>query len=534
MLRFDRLPEADKAIVSERIKRDKNFRIKYCEHDKKMFAIYYFKNLMTHAIPGFHDDYYDFASTDKNVCLVWYRWCAKSWVFGLIDIVHDICYKKEKFIIFLAYNKWDAAWKVRNIVTALKTNKKLTNDFWYLFEDERSWKKDLNKMPESKSVSKFITTNSIRVEAFSMDQAARWFVFYDDNWELIRPSKVVADDIAVLANSRNKDTVDKDYTFLMEELLGWVKWKIIFLLNAISEYCITSKLKEQFKDNPNWIFHEVAIIWEDWNLTWPSKYVWTQEEAREHNKWKLKSYWVESIEMFKSRWLKAFNTNYMNVPEIALWDPVFDVDLVEAVIPKKAIRKHTLRVNKKKFELFVYSEEKWVSAWVDVANWGWWDNSSITLTDVHWRLVAQWVSNIIEPYELAALIRSIHYSLKYHYYKNALVIEKNNSGIAVIQELRHDKYIYRLIYRKRTEANVKDTPTNQVWFPTSQSSKEILKWEIDKRLETRTLDASFEELYEMKRYVIDDKWAYNAAPWSKDDRVISKWLSYMWLLYRKN
>lgn len=533
MLRIDNLPLSDQAYISERIKIDKDFRIQYCRHDKKMFAVYYFWKLMTHWIPDFHNNYYDWAQSDKNLCLVWYRWCAKTAIFWLIDIVHDIVYKVESFIIFLAYNKTDSSWKLRNIVTALKTNKLITDDFWYLFEDQFSWKKILNKMPESKSVSKFITTNWIRIEAFSMDQAARWFVFYDDRWEFIRPSKVVADDVAVLANSRNKDIVDKDYRFLMEELLWWVKWRIIFLLNAVSEYCITSKLKEQFKNNENWIFDEKAII-ENWKITWPWKYVWTQKEAKEYNKWKHKKLHVESIEEFKSRWIKSFDVNYMNIPQIVVWDPVFDQDLLQAIKPKPAIRKIVLTVNKKRFEFFIYSEKKWVSAWVDVSNWGWWDNSSITLVDEIWELVAQWASNEIEPYELAHLIKAIHYNLKYIYFKNCLVIEKNNSWIAVVQELRHDKYLYRLIYRKRPDAKVKDAPTNELWFATTESSKEMLKWELDKKLENRKLDLSFDELYEFKRYIIDENWRYNASPGEKDDRVISRWLALMWLLYKKN
>lgn len=532
MLRIENLPKSEQDIVLHKIKTDQAFRIQYCEHDKKMFAIFYFWKVMTHWIPDFHDNYYDWAQSWKNLCLIWYRWCAKTAIYWLIDIVHDIVYKKESFIVFLAYNKTDSSWKLRNIITALKTNKLITNDFWFLFENEDSRKRNLTKMQESKSIWKFITTNSIRVEAFSMDQAARWFVFYDDEWEFIRPSKVVADDVAVLANSRNKDIVDKDFNFLTEELLWWVKGKIIFLLNAVSEYCITSKLKTQFEHNESWIFDEKAMI-EDWEITWPQKYVWTDKEKRALNKWKHKRFHVESIEEFKSRWVKSFDVNYMNVPYIVVWDTVFDADLLEAIKPKSAIRKHTLTVNKKKFELFVYSECKTVSLWVDVSNWGWWDNSSITWTDDKWELVIQWASNEIEPYELAFLIKAIHRNLKYSIYKNCLVIEKNNSWIAVVQELRHDKFIYRLIYRKRQEAKIKDIQTNELWFHTLDSSKEMLKWELDKKLKNRKLDLSYDELHEFKRYIIDDKWKYNASPGEKDDRVISRWLALMWLLYKK-
>lgn len=488
---------------------------------------------MTHWIPDFHNDYYDWAQLEKNLCLIGYRWCAKTGIFWLIYICWCIVYKRESFIVFLAYNKGDSSGKVRNIITALKTNKKITNDFGFMFEDADSRKKSPNKMPESKSISKFITTNSIRVEAFSMDQNARWFVFYDDEGNFIRPSLVVADDIAVLKNSRNKDTVDKDFKFLTEELLGWVKWRIIFLLNAISEYSLPELLKKQFIHDKNWIFNEKAII-ENEKLTWPQKYVFTEAEAEQYNLWKPKSHRVESIEMLKWRWIKSFNANYLNLPEIALGDPVFDQDSLEAVIAIKPIRKHSLTVNKKRFELFIYSEEKIVSVWVDVSNgWGW-DNSSITWTDARWKLVFQWAANNIEPYELAYLVKAIVYNLKYGIYKNALVIEKNNSGIAVIQELRHDKFLYRLIYRKRTDWKIEDTPTNEVGFATTLSSKEVLKGELDKKIENRTIDLSEEELYEFKRYVYNEVGQMWAAPGGKDDRVISRGLALIGLLYKKD
>ncbi len=533
MLRLKYFPKSEQEKILFKVKTDKDFRIRYCEHDFKMFCAYYFGKMMTHGIPDFHEDYYDWNQLEKNLCLIGYRGCAKTGVFGLMGIVYDIVYKKENFILFLAYNKGDAAGKLRNIITALKTNKKLTADFGFLFQDTNSGKKDLEKMQESKSVGKFVTTNSIRVEAFSMDQNARGFVFYDDEGNYVRPSKVVADDIAVLKNSRNKDTVDKDFKFLTEELLGWVKGKVIFLMNAISEYSLPELLKKQFQHDKSWIFNEKAII-EDWKLTWDAKYVWTEAEAEAFNLGKPKSHRVESIEMLKGRGLKAFNTNYMNKPEISLGDPVFNLDALEDITAKKPIRKHIITVNKKRFELFVYSEVKQVSMGVDVSNGGGWDNSSVTWNDTKGNLVFQGANNTIEPYELAHIIKHIIYDLKYGVYKNALVIEKNNSGIAVIQELRHDKFIYRLIYRKRTTWKIEDAPTNEVGFATTQSSKGILAGELDKKIENRTIDMSEEELYEFKRYIYDEVGAMNAASGAKDDRVISRGLALMGLLYRKD
>ncbi len=533
MLRFDRLEDNDREKVLHKLKTDKAFRIQYCREDLKMFAIFYFWVMMTHGIPDFHDDYYDWAQQEENLCLIGYRGCAKTGIYGLIYITWCIVYKLQSFIIFLAFNKADASGKLRNIITALKTNKKLTKDFGYLFEDSESRKKSHNKMPESKGVSKFITTNSIRVEAFSMDQGARWFVFYDDDGNFVRPSLVVADDVAVLKNSRNKEIVDKDFKFLTEELMGWVKGRIIFLLNAVSEYSLPELLKRQFMNTKGWIFNEKAIV-EDGLLTWPQKYVMTEAEAEEYNQDIPKSHYVESIEKFKWRGLKSFNANYMNIPDIAVGDPVFDADSLEKAKIVKPIRVVTLTVNRKKFQLLIFSEERRVSVGVDVSNGGGWDNSSITGTDLKWNLVFQGADNTIEPYELAHLVKAIHYNLKYAIYKNALVIEKNNSGIAVIQELRHDKFLYRLIYRKRTDGKIEDTPTNEVGFATTAPSKEILKGELDKKIENRTIDLSEEEAYEFKRYVYDDVGAMNAAAWSKDDRVISRWLALIGLLYRKD
>lgn len=61
-----------------------------------------------------------------------------------------------------------------------------------------------------------------------------------------------------------------------------MKGRIIFLLNAISEYSLPELLKKQFFNNPGWIFDEVAIIEND-KITWPQKYVMTEAEAIAYN-----------------------------------------------------------------------------------------------------------------------------------------------------------------------------------------------------------------------------------------------------------
>ena len=48
MLRLENLPLSEQQYIKEKVKSDRDFRIKYCEHDKKMFAIFYFGRLMTH------------------------------------------------------------------------------------------------------------------------------------------------------------------------------------------------------------------------------------------------------------------------------------------------------------------------------------------------------------------------------------------------------------------------------------------------------------------------------------------------------
>gem|GEM_PF-5855134 len=62
-MRVENFPLKKRREILLNIKNDREFRIQYCEHDKKMFANYYFENIMTHEAPDFHNDYYNFAES---------------------------------------------------------------------------------------------------------------------------------------------------------------------------------------------------------------------------------------------------------------------------------------------------------------------------------------------------------------------------------------------------------------------------------------------------------------------------------------
>jgi len=456
----------------------------------------------------------------------------------LIYIVWCIAYQKEKFIMFLAFSKQDATWKLRNIITALKSNPKIHNDFWFLYEDENSRKKNLKGMPTTRQVSKFITTTWIRVESFSIEWTARWFVFYNEEWELIRPSLLLADDLSVVKNSLNKDTVDKQMEFITSELMGWIKWRFIFLFNAVSEYCLSTELEKQFKWQSDWIVDEVKII-EDWKLTWPSKYMWTKKEADDYNKTVEKIYYVESIEQLKSRWEGSFNCNYLNLPEFTIWDPVFNKQKLIEIWEIKPFKIVRITIEDRPIELQIFKE--WFDKWyfdytfcgVDTASGQGWDSDSTSLTwmDHNWSLYATVNSNILNFTVTQKLLSYLHMNYWITYQKNSLIIERNYLWLALIEEIKKkDIVIFKKCYISDTWDKKTNKFTNTVGWNTTQTSKEKLKEWLNMAIEQNKIQFNKQELHEFKWWVMQEKWErivyepdnINAT---HDDTIISKWLA---------
>ena len=99
------------------INEDKAFRLKYFEYDFYAFAIYYFGHNFITWIKDFHKAIYWILTKNTNAIIIGFRESWKTAIVALFYVVWIISYRKQKFILFMAYDLDSATDKVLNIST---------------------------------------------------------------------------------------------------------------------------------------------------------------------------------------------------------------------------------------------------------------------------------------------------------------------------------------------------------------------------------------------------------------------------------
>ena len=528
--------EKQREIIKSNMIDNPAFRVWYCEHDFYVFCVYYFSDTFNFNIQEFHKYWYKLASSNNNLLIVAFRSSGKTAIFWLFYIIYCICYKREEFILFLAFTQKDATLKITNIINALKTNKKLIQDFGYIYQDDSSLKRGKDKAIETKTQSKFITTNGILVQAISLDVWVRGLQFYNNEWEIIRPSFVLADDVDILKSVKNVDVIDKNEQFILSELFGWLEGRFIFLWNIVAEDGVVPRLINKYKESKKVITNKVALV-EDWEITWKDKFVKTEEEAQQLNQARISNWQsgiVKSIEELKKDGVQAYNSNYLNIPYIVLWDPVFITENVERIQTKKPIKTIQFKVwsynedsKPRIVDLLIYKEiTEQLCIWVDVWGGNWWDYTDITWVTRHNELVFRLRSNLIKTEQTSAIIKHLYYNYNIRPYKNALWIERNSLWIAVVNGLMDDTDIYRKIYLKRPKWKVNEKPSKDRGWHTNAETKEIMIWDLRALVDNNKLEIDETQKREIKTYIIDEDGSYNAQSGCYDDSVISRAISY--------
>lgn len=256
----------------EDIINDREKRIFAAGQSSLFFSLYYFQHYHHFKMPDFHRDWYRDLDDDKiqGIMMIGFRECAKTSIAKIKEI-QNICYKKRNFIIWTSKDISKARANLFDIALELQTNKRIIEDFGQLFwenniEDER--------YSQKKSIGEFITSNGVKVKAYSTGQSPRGEVYGD-----VRPDEVILDDY------ENLETIDSEaYTnevkFYIDELLSGLggSAKIISLSNRLTFGGSVSYLENRVKELPNWRVYDIPVI-KDGEITWKDKYVRTDLEA---------------------------------------------------------------------------------------------------------------------------------------------------------------------------------------------------------------------------------------------------------------
>lgn len=540
-------PLKERKEIWEQIETDKAFRLLYFMNDFYAWALYYFWHNFITGVKDFHKMIYLFCVDPKSALIIWFRESWKTAIVALLYVVWCISTEKEDFILFMAYDLESAKDKVLNVSNFLRSNKKFKADYGLLFDDWNSrGKTALERVNQQKTMSKFVTTTWIKVEAVSLKNMKRWKQLLDEEWNIIRPSLLIADDLDIEESVRNKRIIEENTSKIQSWVLRSIRWKAIFLWNIVTTDWIIQRLEEIYKDH--WNTTRISLI-ENWKITWEERYVWKQAEADRINKekygWKLVVQSIETLSIDK----ESFNSDFLNLPKIIIWDPVFDIEKIEECKILKVYYIFKIRVEDREVELKIFKKDfkkdfyDYLYAWIDVWWWGWWDsdNSSLTFLDKDWELYATIASNIINYSHIRQILSILHSGYWFHFFNNSLWIEKNFLWTALIEELKkHDKVLFKKCFIPTAEWKKVTQYTNVVWWNTTHSSKEKLKEDLRKIIIQTKISFEEEEQKEFKFWVKTEKdWKIIYEPDNincfHDDRIISRWIAtQMFLNYNPN
>lgn len=421
-----------------------------CEKEPVYFFVYYFPQFFTYPIAPFHWDMYDDLKDlrDGNITqLAWiaFRESAKT-SLAKMYIMYCIAYKKKHYINYDSFTKKNAEKALFDITVQLQTNQKLIADFGQLYNEPSTREKKTKK-----TISDFLTSNGIKVEAFSTNEPTRGRIHGEH-----RPDLFILDDFE---NNKTKDSLAYTEAVIshIDEMQGGLAptASVIYLGNYITETGSVDWIISQAENNDRMRVRKVAII-ENGKPTWPGKYTLTNQEASLNNK--------VSIEQ-KRKEIEHFEAEMMNNP-YSPEDLFFDRDKVEKAIenakePDNIVAGVHIWGSYKPHHRYAIGADTSEGIGKD-------SNTLVTIDFTTGEAIATYADANISPDQFAYVLKDTG-----NRYGECLVApERNNTGFATITELKN---IYDNIYQEIRRGTVIDQTTKRLGFNTTSSTKpEIL------------------------------------------------------------
>lgn len=283
------MKEKHRDVYNELISATKEERVEACRNSLLLFSLLYFNKYHTHDMPLFHEEMYEDASYRKYDGLMWimFRESAKT-SLARIKIIHAIVYHTHNFIIWTSFDEKKAGANLHSIALELQTNERLNQDFGQLFYEPNMDSSDVDdqyalstgtpvvrRFSQKKSIKEFITTNKVKVKAYSTGMSIRGETFGQ-----YRPELIVLDDIETMKTAVSQARTEQVINYIDEMLYGAAAYANFLVLgNRITYNGSIQYLEDKVSTEKRWRVHDVAVI--DPNtaeITWPDKYVHTDVE----------------------------------------------------------------------------------------------------------------------------------------------------------------------------------------------------------------------------------------------------------------
>jgi len=176
--------------------------IRFVFADRENIAIYskfFFPHIIRGKVPDFHLEWYKQYFSDTDEVLAAPRGFAKSTIFGIIGLSHDIVYENEEYIIYTSKNHASTVKFLEPIKTEFRSNKLLR---WVYGDLTPKNTKDEHSGKDREDI---FDVNNIRIEAVSFEKNPRGFRYGNK-----RPTKIILDDVEDDERVLNPDLRLKD------------------------------------------------------------------------------------------------------------------------------------------------------------------------------------------------------------------------------------------------------------------------------------------------------------------------------------
>ena len=278
------------------------------------FCNYYFREYYSFDTPKALMQYYSDLNKWKNVFFEWFRGCAKTTIAQMY-VIRNILYKKKRNIMRYSQTIDNAQENLTYIANSLINDgwigERICMDYGNLYYPENITRNGLKKQ---KTLSKFITENNVYIRAMSLGTSPRWKNYTAPDGKF-RPDLLIFDDVDTVASTQSKRIIDKNFDFLLWEVLGGVNnAQIIFLWNTIYEDWLVPRFREHIQNSKDWEVIRLPIKVNN-QIVW-NRFVETDEEAKSLNEWITESNKKYiSLESEKRRlWSISYNQNYLLIP----------------------------------------------------------------------------------------------------------------------------------------------------------------------------------------------------------------------------
>ena len=175
----------------------------------EVFCKFFLPNAFTKDFAWFHLEIIDEFWDDKDAVLASFRGSGKSSLVGQGMVLHRICYKREKYILYSSQNSAKAEQFLEPISFELKTNNRLK--LVYPNIDIRKVKSEETGKDRNDC---FDIGRDMRVQAFSFEKNARGFKFNNQ-----RPTLIIFDDIDSDERVMNPVLREKDHNKLAKQMI---------------------------------------------------------------------------------------------------------------------------------------------------------------------------------------------------------------------------------------------------------------------------------------------------------------------------